>query len=439
MKYVIWGAGFRGRVLTETVGIDNIVAFIDSDKEKIGTIFCGKHVISYEQYKKEYTEYVILISVALNEQVSNKLTAENMFHLNIEDCPPEFAGYGWRRAQRQMKDLRLNLPDKLAIYGSTFYSVIVYENLRMAGYHDLSLIPDKSMSPDMLEKFAVFFPYIKLDALETTPAESLLITVYDRTIAKERTDIPHIDIFDWTQYVSEYRNNRIASMKDKYKGQRCFIVATGPSLTIDDLETLHDNHEFCISMNSIFKCFGETKWRPNQYVIVDVEAINIWINEIQELDVAQKFIPDAHMFFDYDSLRDDCYVYHSIFGQESLGDSAFSEDFSAKAYNSGTVTNVCIQLAAYLGFSQIYLLGVDFTHHKGKVEHFRKDHSEEKTIYNQEESTEIIYKYYAKGYQTARTYADNHGFKIYNATRGGELEIFERINFDSLFSKEGRK
>lgn len=36
-------------------------------------------------------------------------------------------------------------------------------------------------------------------------------------------------------------------------------------------------------------------------------------------------------------------------------------------------------------------------------------------------------------YQAARRYAETHGIKIYNATRGGELEVFERVDFDSLF------
>ena len=36
-------------------------------------------------------------------------------------------------------------------------------------------------------------------------------------------------------------------------------------------------------------------------------------------------------------------------------------------------------------------------------------------------------------YEAARKYADAHGIKIYNATRGGCLEAFPRVDFDSLF------
>jgi hypothetical protein len=34
---------------------------------------------------------------------------------------------------------------------------------------------------------------------------------------------------------------------------------------------------------------------------------------------------------------------------------------------------------------------------------------------------------------SAKEYADEHGIKILNATRGGELEVYDRVCFDSLF------
>lgn len=37
-------------------------------------------------------------------------------------------------------------------------------------------------------------------------------------------------------------------------------------------------------------------------------------------------------------------------------------------------------------------------------------------------------------YQSAKQYANQHDFKIYNATRGGKLEIFERVDFNDLFN-----
>jgi hypothetical protein len=39
-------------------------------------------------------------------------------------------------------------------------------------------------------------------------------------------------------------------------------------------------------------------------------------------------------------------------------------------------------------------------------------------------------------YKEAKNYADGHGIKIYNATRGGMLEVFERVDLDRVVSRE---
>ncbi len=41
-----------------------------------------------------------------------------------------------------------------------------------------------------------------------------------------------------------------------------------------------------------------------------------------------------------------------------------------------------------------------------------------------------------RSYELCKEFAEKNGVKIYNATRGGKLEVFERVDFDSLFSKE---
>lgn len=37
-------------------------------------------------------------------------------------------------------------------------------------------------------------------------------------------------------------------------------------------------------------------------------------------------------------------------------------------------------------------------------------------------------------YQEAKRYADNNKVKIFNATRGGELEVFDRIDLDDALA-----
>ena len=61
--------------------------------------------------------------------------------------------------------------------------------------------------------------------------------------------------------------SRLKEFENKYNGERCFIIATGPSLTIDDLEKLKDEYTF--GVNSIIKLFDKTDFRPDFYGIQD--------------------------------------------------------------------------------------------------------------------------------------------------------------------------
>ena len=110
----------------------------------------------------------------------------------------------------------------------------------------------------------------------------------------------------------------------------------------------------------------------------------------------------------------------------------FSEDLVYGLYGRGTVTYECIQLAVYMGFREIYLLGVDFnfsSDYKDKSNHFVS------TYYSKNSKTGyFLEKESLEAYEAAKKYAENHGIKIFNATRGGKLEVFERRNFDELFA-----
>jgi len=107
-------------------------------------------------------------------------------------------------------------------------------------------------------------------------------------------------------------------------------------------------------------------------------------------------------------------------------------------YWCSTVTYSCIQLAAYMGFKEIYLLGVDLdysymrkadgeiVYNSNQTDHFHSDYV--KVIYSPDVDLQNA------GYIAAKEYANKNDLRILNATRGGKLEIFERIDFNSLFN-----
>ena len=62
MKYIIWGAGNRGKWTLQFLGVENVIAFIDCDNEKIGKVINKKKIISPEQAIKEEGDFFIVIT-----------------------------------------------------------------------------------------------------------------------------------------------------------------------------------------------------------------------------------------------------------------------------------------------------------------------------------------------------------------------------------------
>ncbi|MFK9089940.1 6-hydroxymethylpterin diphosphokinase MptE-like protein [Bacillus salipaludis] len=221
---------------------------------------------------------------------------------------------------------------------------------------------------------------------------------------------------------------RLKTLKNKHKGERCFIVATGPSLTIEDLEKLRN--EVTFSMNSICLAFNETDWRPTYYGIQDIGVFNKFEQDIKNLDVDCKFIADV--ISKHINISDDYFIYplnllnHSVFHQKY--NTKFSKDVFAEVFDGYTITYSLIQIAVYMGFEEIYLLGTDCNYSSNMNHHFKNyDHVDPSFL--------LAGDRMISAYKEARKYADCNKIKIYNATRGGMLEVFERVDFDVLISE----
>ncbi|QKE74317.1 DUF115 domain-containing protein [Arthrobacter citreus] len=223
---------------------------------------------------------------------------------------------------------------------------------------------------------------------------------------------------------SHYEQMKI--LKNSHSDQRCFIVATGPSLKVEDLELLKD--EVTISMNSICLVFDETDWRPTYYGIQDVGVFNLLQPAIEKYNLKYKFISnsiskqkrvtDGYFVFPLNLLN------HMI--PHKKYKTKFSDDAFKVIYDGYSITYSMIQLAVYMGFSEIYLIGVDCNYSLNSAQHF-KDYGYRET------SSEAVIRMIS-AYKQAKEYADRHQIKIYNATRGGMLEVFERVNLDEVLN-----
>lgn len=243
--------------------------------------------------------------------------------------------------------------------------------------------------------------------------------------------------FDRTKY-----GKTLAAYKNKYSGSRCFFIGNGPSLRAEDLTKLHETGDVTFAFNRIYNIFDKTPWRPTFYISQDEKMLAGCADIVCGLRAEAKFIPIQLKWWNDISI--DNATYFNIVGQQTdeVWQFLFSDDISRCIYNSNTVLYSAAQIAAYMGFNEIYLIGVDHHFHisqnnKGEIvvdnsvkDYFTDKYNEDKDklyIPNTERSTLT--------YIAMKNHCDARGINVFNATRGGMLEVFERTEFDSLFNK----
>jgi hypothetical protein len=72
-KIIIFGSGYWGKLAFEHYGENSVEFFCDNNREKIGQTYCGKKIISFEQLKKIYMDYEIVIAIEKFYSIANQL------------------------------------------------------------------------------------------------------------------------------------------------------------------------------------------------------------------------------------------------------------------------------------------------------------------------------------------------------------------------------
>lgn len=234
--------------------------------------------------------------------------------------------------------------------------------------------------------------------------------------------------------------NEITTFGNLHKGARAFIIGNGPSLRISDLERLKE--EITFASNNIFVAFQETSWRPTYYTMIDREAARNNRDNVASL-LSTKVMP--HYLYTFIGPNPKCCWVPSVEFNGEEAEIGFSEDVR-KHINCGiTVTYFNLQLAAYMGISDIYLLGVDFDY--GSVPKLDHDHPEKYYAHKPEYNIYFHPDYHKVGeicnrpnmdaqyrcFQAAFRVLNQKGVRVWNASRSTKLDVFPRVDFDTLF------
>ena len=218
--------------------------------------------------------------------------------------------------------------------------------------------------------------------------------------------MPATDLWDLKDFSLEpalkSSKKRIQSFKNKHLGQRCFIIGNGPSLNKTDLTLIQDEYTF--GLNRIYLNFEKMRYVPTYYVAVNPYVIEQSKNEILSIP-APKFI--SHAGIPYLPGREDI-----LFVRE-LGVKQFSEDLSQGWLLWATVTFCAMQVAYYMGFQEVILVGIDYF---GPGMRWQLPDLE---------ASEIVYK-------MAKKVFEHDGRKILDATVDGHLQVFPKVSFEEV-------
>jgi hypothetical protein len=198
-----------------------------------------------------------------------------------------------------------------------------------------------------------------------------------------------------------------------------------------DLKPLQN--EITFGLNRIYLLFDQLGFQTSYYVAVNHLVIQQFADEIINQVQNIKFIDwDARKYLK----STDNLIYLRTYHEEPR----FFTDITRGIWQGMTVTYVAMQIAYFMGFDQIILVGVDHSFNTSG-----KPHKE--VISNGDDPDHFNNEYFGKGikwqlpdlegsevaYRMAKYQYERKGKEILDATADGKLMVFQKVDFNSLF------
>lgn len=216
--------------------------------------------------------------------------------------------------------------------------------------------------------------------------------------------------------------NDIRRFKNIHSGQRCVIIGNGPSLRDTNLELIRN--EFTFGLNRIYLMFERLGWETTYHAVVNRLVVEQCTEDFRKIEA-----PLFTTTLNRDLLGG---TPNTIFLNSAVGPKFYS-DVSLGIWEGATVTYVALQLAYYMGFTDVILVGVDHRFsHKGPPHQVIESAGPDPNHFDP--------NYFGKGfkwqlpdyelsevaYGLARTRFERDGRKVTDSTVDGALSVFSK-------------
>jgi len=271
--------------------------------------------------------------------------------------------------------------------------------------------------------------------------------------------LPHI-LYLWMLHFLSQRNERPVSwsvlernreLKNRHLGERCFVLGNGPSVRAVDLSRLKGETIISVSNGYLHRDYSEIRPKyhcvPQTHPPMTDDDVARWFGEMDaELGSATLFLNEtenqlvcSRKLFE----RRDVRYLDMRADFDQLSDRQIL-DLTKPIPRVQSVPVMVLIVAMYLGFKEIYLLGVDHDHFiNGTYEYAFELKAQRGKDDSVSSNGEIVISRYDdfqslarlwRQYRVLREIAAKNDVKIFNATPGGVLDEFQRVDLDAVLT-----
>ena len=184
------------------------------------------------------------------------------------------------------------------------------------------------------------------------------------------------------------------------------------------------------------KLFSKTSWRPNYYVITDKLVYKSIGKDIEKSDM------NCPIFYSRNGLglqikKNNSYPFKSLYlqhfinfitnGKSTLG---WSDNINKGIADAPSCVYAVMQIAYYMGFKEVYVIGAD-CNYSGLNQHSTVTNYTPKVKISKNAGNHVL-----KAWKSIKIHLNNKDMEVFNATRGGMLELFSRVNLEDVVNKE---
>ena len=223
---------------------------------------------------------------------------------------------------------------------------------------------------------------------------------------------------------------RLDRLHNRHHGQRCVLVANGPSLNGMDLHFL--KNEIVIGLNKIYLGFKKFGFYPRYYIAINEKVIEQSVSEIRSMGCVKFIAKRSEKLIAENSM-----TYHI---ETQNPPHRFCKDICQGVDEGFTVTYAALQIAYYLGFHEVVIIGMDHRYQYSGLPN-------ESQILDGPDPNHFSPEYFGHGqswdnpdlahseesYSIAKREFEQDGRSIIDATLNGACPIFERKNYVDVF------